>query len=43
MMRLVIHAGPRKTATTSFQRGCDAARSAGVLRKFFTLSCLLMV
>ena len=34
-MRLVIHAGPRKTATTSFQRGCDAARSAGVLHKVF--------
>ena len=32
-MRLVIHAGPRKTATTSFQRGCDAARSAGVLQQ----------
>ena len=25
------------------QRGCDAARSAGVLHKVFTLSCLLMV
>ena len=32
-MRLVIHAGPRKTATTSFQRGCDLARSAGVLQQ----------
>ena len=32
-MRLVIHAGPRKTATTSFQRSCYRSRSSGVLQQ----------